>query len=92
MIHQLVQQVKTQVLVQRNAIDKDGVEEMIMVPVAKADWIKLNEFAEGAMIARNVAKASEIKHQRKKLLLKHNPDHFKAVVKPKEEKSDHKKE
>jgi len=76
----------------KRKIDKDGVEEMIMVPVAKADWIKMKEFAEGAMIARNVAKASEIKHQRKKLLLKHNPDHFKAVVKPKEEKSDHKKE
>merc|ERR1712043_159580 len=72
----------------KRKIDKDGIEEMIMVPVAKSDWLKLNEFAEGAMIARNVSKASEIKHQRKVLLVKHNPTHFKPVVKTKEEKSE----
>ena len=40
----------------------------IMMQVAKSDWIKFNEFAEGAMIARNISKASDIKHQRKVLL------------------------
>ena len=50
--------------------DKFLIFHSFFQKVAKSDWIKLNEFAEGAMIARNVAKASEIKHQRKKLLLK----------------------
>jgi len=62
------------------------------VPVAKSDWLKLDEFAEGAMIARNVSKAADIKHRRKSLLRGHNPNLFKPTVKPKEEKSDHKTE
>ena len=36
--------------------------------VAKSDYQKFNEFAEGAMIARNIAKATEIKIQRRSLL------------------------
>merc|ERR1712150_77085 len=70
----------------KRKIDKDGLEEMVLVPVAKADFQKFNEFAEGAMIARNISKASDIKYQRKLLLVRHNPNHFKAAVKTKEEK------
>jgi hypothetical protein len=36
--------------------------------VAKADFEKLNEFAEAAVIVRNPDRAKEIKEQRRKLL------------------------
>jgi len=71
----------------KRKLDKDSVEEMILVPVAKSDYQKFNEFAEGAMIARNIAKATEIKIQRRSLLHRHNPNIFKTSVKTKEEKT-----
>ena len=44
------------------------VEEMVMVPVAKADFEKVNEMAEAVAMMRNSANANQIKEQRKKLL------------------------
>ena len=41
---------------------------MVMVPVSKLDFEKINELAEGAMIARNLDKVNEIKSARKRLL------------------------
>ena len=46
----------------------ETVEEMIMVPVAKRDFEKVNEIAENYMIVRHTDKIDEIKNQRKKLL------------------------
>lgn len=40
------------------------------VQVAKADFEKMNEFAEAAMIVRNPSNASDIRAQRKRLLEK----------------------
>ena len=50
--------------------DKFLIFHSFFQKVAKSDWIKLNEFAEGAMIARNISNAADIKHQRKALLLR----------------------
>ena len=44
--------------------------KLIVKQVAKSDFLKLNEFAEGAMIARNISQAADIRHQRKALLLR----------------------
>ena len=66
---------------QKSKIEK--VEEMVMVPVSKLDFEKINELAEGAMIARNLDKVNEIKSARKRLLEACNPN---AFVKVKREK------
>jgi len=60
----------------------ETVEEMIMVPVAKRDFEKVNEIAENYMIVRHGDKIDEIKAQRKKLLRTHNPNTFTAPQKP----------
>jgi hypothetical protein len=39
----------------------------VFLQVAKADFEKMNEFAEAAMIVRNPANASDIRAQRKRL-------------------------
>ena len=49
---------------------------MVMVPVSKLDFEKINELAEGAMIARNLDKVNEIKSARKRLLEACNPNAF----------------
>lgn len=41
---------------------------LLLFQVAKADFEKINEFAEAAVIMRNLDKAHQIKDQRKKLL------------------------
>ena len=46
----------------------DNLEDFVLVPVAQADFEKLNEFAEAAVIMRNPEKASKIKETRRKLL------------------------
>ena len=55
----------------------ENVEDMVMVPVAKVDFEKVNELVEGSMIARNISKAADIKAQRRRLLDLHNPNVFK---------------
>lgn len=51
---------------------KIETEEFVMVPVAKQDFEKINEFAEAAVIMRNMAQANKIKEERQKLLDLHN--------------------
>ncbi|XP_059090303.1 cellular tumor antigen p53-like isoform X1 [Tigriopus californicus] len=51
---------------------KIETEEFVMVPVAKQDFEKINEFAEAAVIMRNMAQANKIKEERQKLLDMHN--------------------
>ena len=46
---------------------QERMEEFILVPVAKQDYAKLNEFAEAAAIQRNPEKAKEIQELRKKM-------------------------
>lgn len=46
----------------------ETVEEMILVPVAKRDFEKINEISESLLIARHTDKIDEIKAQRKKFL------------------------
>merc|ERR1739848_721745 len=60
----------------------ETVEEMILVPVAKRDFEKVNEIAENYMIVRHADKIDEIKNQRKKLLRQHNPNTFAPPPKP----------
>jgi len=60
----------------------DNVEEMVMVPVSRLDFEKLNEMSEALMIARNIDKVSEIKAARRRLLEANNlPGAFKKVKK-----------
>jgi len=50
------------------------VETFIMVPVAQADYEKINEFAEAAVLVRNPGKEKEIKEQRRRLTDQHNKE------------------
>ena len=43
-------------------------EEMMLVPVAKADFLNINNIAEALMLARNPHKKEDIKLQRKRML------------------------
>jgi len=64
----------------------EHVEEMILVPVAKADFQMVNKTAEALIIARNIdkpkSKIDEIKSQRQRLLRLHNPKTFTPPTKP----------
>ena len=64
----------------------EHVEEMILVPVAKADFQMVNKTAEALIIARNIdkpkSKIDEIKSQRQRLLRLHNPKIFTPPTKP----------
>lgn len=50
------------------------IEEFVMVPVAQADYEKINEFAEAAVLVRNPGKEREIKEQRRRLTDQHNKE------------------
>jgi len=65
-----------------------GVDDMVMVPVARRDFEHINYLSEAAMIANNPAKASEIKLARRNLLESHNPNTFKRVKKETKPKTD----
>ena len=64
----------------------EQVEEMILVPVAKADFQIVNRTAEALILARNIekpkSKIDEIKSQRQRLLRLHNPKTFNPPTKP----------
>jgi len=49
-------------------------EVFVMVPVAQADFEKLNEFAEAAVLVRNPGQEKEIKERRRKLTDQHNKE------------------
>ena len=50
-------------------MEKDTI---IMVPVHSSDFKKLNEFAEGPWILRDLENASNIRETRRRLLAEHN--------------------
>ena len=49
--------------------------QIIMIPVAKCDFAKLNEIAESMMVVKNLQQAEQIKQFRNKLLHVHNCVH-----------------
>ena len=54
-----------------------GLDDMILVPVARANFENVNQIAEALMIAKDPSKAQEIKETRRRLLMEHNPNTFK---------------
>ena len=72
----------------KRKLDHSGVDEMVMVPVARCDFDNLNYLAESAMVAKNPAKKDEIKAARRRLLEQHNPNTFKRIKKDDKAKRD----
>jgi len=59
-----------------------GLDDMILVPVARANFENVNQIAEALMIAKDPSKAQEIKETRRRLLMEHNPNTFTKRKKP----------
>jgi hypothetical protein len=61
----------------------DSIEDYVLVPVAKRDFDAVNKHAEALLISRHPEKIAEIRCERKRLILKHNPSGSFGYPKPK---------
>ncbi|CAB4069018.1 TP63 [Lepeophtheirus salmonis] len=57
-------------MILRHSSEEMEMEEMVLIPVAKRDYEKLNEFAEAAMIVRHPEQKEIIRNERRRLMAK----------------------